>query len=440
MDENMSRSTSLKASPRLSDDLEDEYTEEDEYSSSSDYTSSTDDDEEKEMEASELLESWSEAMKKLKFMVELYSKEKEENTKLIEHINKMATAINEMKLEIASLAQSQTKAINDLMMEKKSHAATLKKLEMCETHESEKPFNGTLRCNCEIVISNGEVENIIIVKDDEKRWKEIEVQKEYLMKRVVELTQQNALINEEYEDLKINFDMKKNNMENELNNVQQSAREREVSLVNNQEMYKSVALQFLTRELPLFKKNIESIDTIQKDIKLKTEFASFIMSRYGINITDVLNGEKSITKIQMIPLKFRKQKSSVTHQKTIKLTRMHTSLSRNGTIDLSSIAEEDMIDDDVTPVKVSQLSKLSVTNNYTNEEHQSTTAPIKTLKGKTSILKNPSLARTNTGILPKETTKKLRASCSPKRKRLSLNQFKKLLTRSTISLETAPTE
>ncbi|BFU22669.1 hypothetical protein, conserved [Entamoeba histolytica] len=440
MDNNMSRSTPLKASPRFSDDLEDEYSEEDEYSISSDYTSSTDDDE-KEMETSELLESWSEAMKKLKFMVELYSKEKEENTKLTEHINKMATAINEMKVEIASLVQSQTKAINDLMMEKKSHAATLKKLEMCETHENEKPFNGTLRCNCEIVISNGEVENIIIVKDDEKRWKEIEIQKEYLMKRVVELTQQNALINEEYEDLKINFDMKKNNMENELNNIQQSAREREVSLVNNQEMYKSVALQFLTRELPLFKKNIESIDIIQKDIKLKTEFASFIMNRYGINVIDVLNGEKSITKIQMIPLKFRKQKSSVTRQKTIKLARMNTSLSRNGTIDLSSIADEDMIDDNnVTPVKVSQFSKLNGTNNCTKEEQQSSIiTPLKPQKDKTSILKSPSLARTNTGVLPKETTKKLRASCSPKEK-AELKSIQKLLTRSTISLETATNE
>ena len=97
-------------------------------------------------------------MKKLKFMVELYNQECEKNKKYHEIFNRSKATIEEMKVEITRLTQSQAKAMNDLVLEKKSHARTVKKLEMYENNELQAPFNGSLRCICEVSISNGDID------------------------------------------------------------------------------------------------------------------------------------------------------------------------------------------------------------------------------------------------------------------------------------------
>ena len=99
---------------------DEEYTDESTYDLSDDYTSdyssseySTEDDDEEDSQL-DILQSWTETMKKLKFMVELYNQECDKNKRFQQIFHESKTTIEEMKVEIQRLTQTQAAALNDL--------------------------------------------------------------------------------------------------------------------------------------------------------------------------------------------------------------------------------------------------------------------------------------------------------------------------------------
>ncbi|ELP88001.1 hypothetical protein EIN_419300 [Entamoeba invadens IP1] len=282
------------------------------YSSStgSDTNTSESSDDDADMSSSELLEAWNETMKKLKFMMELYTKQKEENAKLVTHITEMSRIIKEMKTELSSLLLSKEKAVNDLLFEKNSHAQTLKKLEMVEKNENMKPFSGTLRCKCDITISNNEIVKFNMLKDENERVNEMQQKNEYLMKHCLELSEKNAIFTHMQTQLENDLNTTKKDYTTQIEKLQEDIREKDVKSFGVLENFRVVTDSFLGNVLTLWKKD-STLQTLKNDTKTLTDFAKFVGKIYKIDenaIVAVISDQKKNARIS-IPPQFRRKSS-----------------------------------------------------------------------------------------------------------------------------------
>ena len=274
---------------------------------------SSDDDSDQE---GHLIDDFNEMLEKLRFLYDLYKEKEEENKELARRVDESVHVIQDMKTEMQSLIQKHDNAVNELMIEKRSHGATLKQLENLKNKQEEKPFSGTLRCRCEVVISNGEIESINIERDAEERWQELQHERDELFNRVVRLTQANTLMIDQLADFQATVDLTKKNCDREILDIQQAARQQETSLFKELSSMKNVVSQFLGNELKSFCQDQRTLVEIQRDDELRKEFSDFIKNKHNVDVSQILNSETRFSRVMNPKPGLRRQRTQVLTPRT----------------------------------------------------------------------------------------------------------------------------
>ena len=279
-----------------------------EYSSSdSSYTTdeSSDDSTDEEMDSTALIEAWSDTMNKLKYMMDLYKKSQAENESLKSNITNLTNVINEIKNELTNVMSSQSKAVNDLVIEKEAHAITVKQLQMLKKQMAEKPqldlLNCSLQCKCNVVIANGEIESINIIKDDKNEIDKLQKQKVILMNRITEIEQNNLLLTEQNEDLQMSVNSFDFQMDEKVTELQEESRKREIELNNKIDKLTKLAQSFIVQRIPEYTKSNESnaltdYNTIIHNDDSKQKLINHFRTNYKIDISDFFDDLHNIDK------------------------------------------------------------------------------------------------------------------------------------------------